>query len=124
MTETLTINDGSSDLDFVLNKTMNDGRTRINDATDLLTPELLTIRHTVAKGGQGNPSEATVDRHLIQISSVARDAETAKEYTAIVNLTLAVPRTSVFDTAAVTRLYTLVQNTVASRVAAILRGEA
>lgn len=123
MTETLTISDGTVDVDFVTTKTTTDGRERINDDTTLLEPEMLVIRHSVATNGSGNPSGTKVDRHLVQLSHVNRDSDTEAAYTAIVNLTISVPRSSSFSVSDITRLVTLCQNAVTTRISNLLRGE-
>lgn len=123
MTETLVLNDGTVDVTFVNTKLLSDGRQRINDETDLLAPETLVIRHSNSKGGQGNPADAVVDRHLISLSRVERDSETNQAYTATVNLTIAVPRSSLFTPTEVDRLVTLVKAAITGNVNAVMRGE-
>jgi len=65
------------------------GSIRIDTATDLRSPGLLTIRHSVA----GKGADA-VDRHLASITRTLVDT-TGKQVTLTVNFTLAVPRNSV-----------------------------
>lgn len=117
LADTLTINDGTADLDFVKTKVLSDGAMRLNDATTALEPETLIIRHQVA-GGAGT----AVDRHLVQLKRTELDTEGVAQDLQV-NLTLAVPRSATFNVADVTRLVTLVINTIETRVAEIARGE-
>lgn len=123
MTETLVVNDGSADVNFVATKSTATGRERINDSTDLLAPELLVVRHDVSQGGNGNPKGCVVDRHLLQVSCVKRDATSEEAYTATINVTLAVPRSSNFSATDIERLHTIAKNASTSHLTALLRGE-
>jgi hypothetical protein len=118
LADTLTINDGSADKDFVKTKVLPDGSLRLDDATTSLEPQTLTIRHQVAtlKGG------GLVDRHLVQIAQTVLD-DNQVAHTAMVNITIAVPRTAAIEVADVTKLVVLAINTVETRVAEITRGE-
>lgn len=64
------------------------GSVRIDTATDLRAPGLLTIRHSVT----GKGSDA-IDRHLVSLTRNIVDA-TGKLNVLTVNFTLAVPRNS------------------------------
>lgn len=125
MTETITIGVAPNEKSFVPQKNLPDGRVRINDATTLLEPELLTIRHSTSRGGSGNPKQAVVDRHLVQASRTLRDSETGEEYQATVNMTFIVPRHASFDATAVGALQNDVVYTLGASgtLEAVLRGE-
>lgn len=120
--DTLTPNDGTAAVSFTKTKQLPDGAVRMNIATDLTTPELITIRHSST--GQANKGNL-VDRHLVQVSRAERDTETGVIHTANVNLTLAIPRTSQFTNAEVERLFTILKNVIpdAAALGQILRGE-
>lgn len=124
MPDTLILHNGEEEVTFVVTKISPDGTERISDNTDLLAPETLVIRHNTVSNGQGVPQGTKVDRHLVSISRVQRDPDTEATYTATVNFTLAVPRTTNFDAAAILRLKTLcVQAVDAISVQALMRGQ-
>jgi hypothetical protein len=94
LTDTLTL-DGASGVEasFVLQGRDNQGSRRIDSASTLTEPRLLTVKHS--KTGTGANA---IDRHLIQFTRTELDAATIPR-TATVNLTIAVPQSSVFSAA-------------------------
>jgi len=117
LADTLVVNDSVADRNFVKTKTMSDGSVRINDATTLLEPELLTIRHQTVGG-----AASLVDRHLVQLSQTQID-DNGVARTAQVNLTIAVPRSPDFTTEVLTRLVFMIKQVITGREANIIRGE-
>jgi hypothetical protein len=85
---TLVLDDASGDdVTYVLNKQDGTGSERMDQASTLAEPAVLRIKHSVT--GKGS---AAVDRHLVQIART--EADSSSSATAIVNMTLTVPRSS------------------------------
>jgi len=129
-TDTLTL-DNATGVDTVYNLQGRDltGSTRINVATTATEPSQLIVKHS--KSGVGANA---VDRHLIQLTKQLNDAEGVPR-AAIVNFTIAVPRSSTITAAMV---YDIVSNLIdlisdgtfsgsgiggTTNLAALLRGE-
>jgi hypothetical protein len=85
---TLDAADGSNDSFTLLGADMI-GSTRIDTSSTLSAPRKLVIKHSVSGTGAN-----VIDRHLVQVSDSAVNA-TGVLKTAVVNMTLAVPRDSV-----------------------------
>lgn len=96
-----------------------DGTTRINVATTLVEPGLFTIKHSVS-----GKAPHQIDRHLVQFSTVKKDA-LGVPYTLTGNLTLAWPRETVITRAMVNDQIAFIRNflSVTANVDAIVRGE-
>jgi len=94
LTDTLTL-DGATGTEatFALQGRDNSGSRRIDSASTLTEPRLLTIKHS--KTGNGVNA---IDRHLVQLSRTELDSATVPR-TAIVNLTITVPQSAVFTNA-------------------------
>lgn len=109
-----------SEVTWSVIKSTNDGKVRMNVATDLSTPELMTIRHS-----QSGKGPSAVDRHNIVISRTEKDSETGQLSTASVSVTYTVPRSGLFTQTEVERLNTMIQETIAegTNLARLLRGE-
>lgn len=111
---------GTTTHDFVEIKRLVDGVERLNDETDLILPEKVVIKHAT-QGGKGKE----LDRHLVQITKTERDATTGDIWAAGVNLTLVVPRQTMFSAADVKRLVALMKDFLSdANVEKLLRGEA
>ena len=78
-----------TDVTYRLRATLPDGSQRIDIATDLRNPALLTIKHSST--GKGTDA---IDRHLASFTRTLTDTN-GKQVTLTVNFTLAVPRNSV-----------------------------
>lgn len=78
-------NADGTDVTYRLVSQSNDGSRRIDIASTLATPSLLSIKHS----SSGKPG-SIVDRHLIQLSKTL--AATVGSVTPVVNFTLTVPR--------------------------------
>lgn len=123
----LNLSDASGDsVTFVLISQSADGSRRIDQATNLVLPAFLNVRHT-----QAGPRDRVVDRHLIQMT---RDVSTTSgPVTLGANFTLNVPRASEVTSQLV---YDLVMNLIdmlgsggystlpaTTHIDALLRGE-
>jgi hypothetical protein len=87
----LTLYDKSGDdVVYRLFRSDNVGTQRIDVATTLAAPALMSIKHSTA--GKGS---AAVDRHLVQFSRTILDGTTGLPYTLVCNFTLQVPRAAV-----------------------------
>lgn len=97
------------------------GSIRIDDSTSLSTPRLFVMKHNEQKDGKTGRS---VDRHLLQFSTVAKDAQGVAE-TAIVNVTIALPRSGTVSRTELNHLVAFVRNFLGTtaNVDAILRNE-
>lgn len=119
LSDPLTLTVSGTDTVFVKTRTNADGATRMNEATELTTPELLVIRHQVQ--GKGN---AITDRHLLQLSRAERDSESGVIHTAQMNVSIVIPRVGLFSTAEVIRLFALQKELLTdANLARVLRGE-
>lgn len=86
-TDDLVLDDKSGDdVTYRLFRSDASGTSRIDVATTLAAPALMSIKHQVQGKGA-----AAIDRHLIQFSRTVTDAN-GLAVTLIVNFTLAVPR--------------------------------
>lgn len=86
----LTLDDADgTDVVYKLRSQDGSGSQRIDVATDLRNPGLLSIRHSSTGSGVD-----AVDRHLAQITRALTDAN-GKQATLTVNFTLQVPRNTV-----------------------------
>lgn len=122
-TSTITLNDAQATplaRDFVEVSQDSTGSVRIDKNTDLANPILMTIRHSVQKGKDG----LIIDRHLVQFSTV-KTSTTGQKETAIVNLTLAVPRSGTVSRTNVDHMIAFVKNflNTTDAVSQLLRGE-
>jgi hypothetical protein len=131
LTQNLPLDDATGDeITFNLQAYLPDGARRIDISSTPTEPRLLTIQHTTSGKGA-----AVVDRHLISASMTQDDATSGGPKKAIVNLTIALPRSASF---AVTDIYDLVSFVVdfccdggftgsgmagTTNLAAVLRGE-
>lgn len=97
----------TSPLSFVTNKLENQGKVRLNTATDLTNPETLAIRHQAT--GSDKNGGTIVDRHLVSSSRTERDVN-GVAHQCVVNLTIAVPRNGLFSEAEVTGQVALLAN--------------
>lgn len=98
-TDTLTLDDtDGTDTVYALQGRDLSGSSRINVATTASEPSLLVIKHSKS-GANAN----IVDRHLVQFSTTDNDSDGIPR-TAIVNLTLAVPRSQNITTTMITDL--------------------
>lgn len=97
------------------------GSVRFDDSTTNLSPRKMTIRHStsIPKG-----SSVVSDRHLLQFSTTKLDAD-SKAHTAVINLTVSVPRSTAVAQADVDHLLAFVKNWIAtgSNVTGLLLGE-
>jgi hypothetical protein len=123
--------DGSTGVEatFNLQTYLPDGARRIDAASTLVEPKTLVIKHSSSGKGAG-----IVDRHLISAVSAQSD-DAGVPYNATVNLTMAVPRNSVFSTADILDLVSYVVDFITdggftgsgmagtTNASAILRGE-
>lgn len=73
---------------FLLNSQSGRDAEYIESTSSLQTPTAAAIKHTVL-----NPGAIGSDRHLVQFSKSAVDSEGVRQ-TAIMNITISVPRTS------------------------------
>jgi hypothetical protein len=78
-----------TDVTYRLRSSSADGSQRIDIATDLRNPALLTLKHTTT--GKGTDA---IDRHLVQFTRTLTDTN-GKQATLTLNTTLNVPRNSV-----------------------------
>lgn len=86
----LTLDDADgTDIVYKLRSQDGSGSQRIDVATDLRNPGLLTIRHSSTGSGVD-----AIDRHLAQITRALTDTN-GKQATLTVNFTLQVPRNTV-----------------------------
>lgn len=93
-TDTLTLDDATGDaVEYALVGRDLNGSSRINTATTATEPSNFVIKHS--KSGSGSNM---VDRHLVQVSKTLSDSAGVSR-TAIVNFTMAVPRSSVITQA-------------------------
>lgn len=118
----ISINDNSAaskTFKLIVNETA--GSIRMDDSTTNLAPRKMAIRHSVStpKG-----STVPVDRHLLQFSVVKIDTENEPQ-TAIVNLTITVPRSPAVVQADVDHLLAFVKNWIAvgANVTGLILGE-
>lgn len=119
LSDPITITDGTAGQIFNKIRDEVQGSVRLNDASTPSLPEQIVIRHTAS--GKGADS---VDRHLVQVSKVKKDAVTGKLSTAILNLTFAVPRDGNWTTTEIQRLSTILVNTITpTLLPKIIRGE-
>lgn len=96
LTDTLTLDDATGDeTSFVLLYRDQNGTKRVDSASTLSEPRTCVIKHSSSGTGTN-----IVDRHLVQFTQLEQDAA-GVDRTAIVNLTLAVPRSSVITNAIV-----------------------
>jgi hypothetical protein len=110
LTATQTLDDASGDaVTYSLIGEDKTGSIRMDSATTLTEPRKLEIKHS--SSGKGAD---VVDRHLVQASHL-KVAGTGQTRTAVVNLTLAVPRDSVITA-------TIVQDLLAAIIDLITDG--
>lgn len=103
----LSINDSAAAAkSFVLISQNGQDSERIDSASTATQPRKLAIRHTVQGKGV-----AAVDRHLVQFSDTKLDAA-GNPVTAVVNLTIAVPRSSTITATNIKDLWYFVKNFV------------
>lgn len=122
ISDPLTIAVGAANHEYSKTKTLPDGAIRMNIASDLATPELLTIKHQQT-GKAGTPQGVT-NRHLVSITKVERDPDTSQLLQAGVNITFIMPQNTVFTNADMEDLISKVTNFLStSNIARILRGE-
>lgn len=89
-TDTLTLDDATGDaVTYALIGRDLNGSSRINTATTATEPANFVIKHS-RSGANSN----VVDRHLVQVTKTKSDTAGVSR-TAIVNLTIAVPRSAV-----------------------------
>jgi len=89
LAQTLTLDDASGDeTSYILVSQDSNGTRRIHDIDSLAEPGTLVIKHSVNGSGMD-----AVDRHLVQFTRTL--LSTGKPRTAVVNLTLSVPRDTV-----------------------------
>lgn len=95
-TDTLTLDDATGDpvVYALVGRDLN-GSSRIDTATTATEPSNLVIKHSKS-GANSN----VVDRHLVQVSKTLSDSAGVSR-TAIVNFTVAVPRSAVITQAMV-----------------------
>lgn len=123
--------DGSTGTEatFALQSYLPDGARRIDAASTLVEPTFLEIKHSAT--GKGS---AIVDRHLISASRQEADAG-GNPFKATVNLTIALPRNTVFSNGEVADLVSYLVDFITdggfsgsgiagtTNLSAILRGE-
>jgi hypothetical protein len=96
LTDTLTLDDATGDeTAFVLLFKDQNQTKRIDSAGTLAAPRTCVVKHS--SSGKGTN---IIDRHLIQFTELVQDAA-GVDRTAVVNLTMAVPRSSVITNAKV-----------------------
>lgn len=97
------------------------GSVRIDDSTTNLSPRKMVVRHSnsTPKG-----SSVVSDRHLLQFSTTKLDTD-GKPHTAVINLTVSVPRSSAVAQADVDHLLAFVKNWIAvgANVTGLMLGE-
>jgi hypothetical protein len=97
------------------------GTVRMDDSTTNVAPRQMVIRHT-----KSTPKGSTVvtDRHLLQFSTTKVDTENEAQ-TAIVNLTISIPRSPAVVQADVDHLLAFVKNWIATgaNVTGLVLGE-
>lgn len=107
---TLVVDDASGDdVSYALINQDSSGSRRLDVASSLALPNLLSIKHSVT----GKGSQA-VDRHLVQISRTV--ASTISPVSLVANFTLAVPR----DTAVTS---SIIHDTVANLLDFLMNGD-
>jgi len=121
-----TADDHDASVTFVLKGQDLKSSERIREDSSLDLPEIFRISHTTSQ-----QNKLITDRHLVQFSMRKRDSLTGNEGTAVVNLTIAVPRNGVFDVDDVIHLCQHVYSIIGyadtgetnSYVRALLRGQ-
>lgn len=108
---------------FSITQRLPDGQIRMDQATDLSTPNHLTIKHQKT----GNARDGLTDRHLLGLSRTERDPDTGKLYTCHVNLSVSVPRTTLFTVSEVEvlvgQLIALLEDETIDTLPRLLRSE-
>jgi len=98
------------DVTYRLFKQDSTGTSRIDLATNLVAPAIMSIRHSL----QGKGEDA-VDRHLVQFTRTINDASGTPR-TLTVNVTIAIPRASVITA-------TIVKDQVANAIDFLADGQ-
>lgn len=120
LSSTISLNDASAaSKSFVQNKISETGSTRIDTTTNLSAPRTMVIGHTTS--GQG---AKVVDRHLIQFSHNETDLA-GNLQTAVVNVTISVPRAAAISRVEIDDLIAFARNFtgVSANIDSILRNE-
>lgn len=107
---TITVDDASGDdVSYALVNQDSTGSRRLDVASTLAAPGLLSIKHSVSGKGK-----AAVDRHLVQLSRTITSSP--QDAVLIANFTLAVPRDTVVTSQ-------IVHDTVANLLDFLMNGE-
>jgi len=94
---------------------------RIRNDTDLLQPEFLDLKHAV-EGKAGSVGHR--DRHLISVRRVKKDTTTGELHEAVVNITIAMPRSGVITRAEMDEMTNVARNfIVTNNLTQLYRGE-
>jgi len=96
-----------------------DGIDRLDAASTLANPTILAIKHSVTGKGP-----TAVDRHLVSFAKTETDGN-GLQTTAVMNLTVQLPRSGASDGTDVSHLWAMLNAFVAGsgNLAALLRGE-
>jgi hypothetical protein len=122
LSATLSINDGQATPvahSFSATSVEALGTTRIDTGTTIVEPGLMVIKHS-----SSGKSPNQLDRHLVQFTTVRKDA-LGIPYTLTTNLTIAAPRQTVVTRAMINDHIAFVRNflNVTANVDALLRNE-